>query len=48
MSKHRRDDVSTDPRLDDGTEADWAAEGGALPDGPATDPDEDSDVPEDR
>ena len=26
---------------DDGGEVDWASEGGALPDGPATDPDED-------
>ena len=58
MSKGRRDS-SSDPRLDDGTEVDWAAEGGALPEGPATDPDEDEDgaveghladddVPEDR
>jgi len=42
MSKGRRDS-SSDPRLDDGTEVDWAAEGGALPEGPATDPDEDED-----
>ena len=58
MGKHERDDVTTDPRLDDGTEVDWAAEGGALPEGPATDPDADEtpaaptvnedDVPEDR
>jgi hypothetical protein len=39
MTKERRD-VSTDPRLDEGTEADWAAEGGALPEGPAIDPDD--------
>jgi hypothetical protein len=58
MAKHQRDDVTTDPRLDDGREVDWASEGGALPEGPATDPDEDDapagptlaedDVPEDR
>lgn len=57
MTKGRRD-ASTDPRLDDGTEVDWASEGGALPEGPATDPDDgdegtgtslaDDDVPEDR
>jgi len=58
MTEKRRD-TSSDPRLDDGTEVDWAAEGGALPEGPATDPDEDEDdavgsnladddVPEDR
>jgi len=57
MTKERRD-VSADPRLDDGTEVDWVAEGGALPEGPATDPDAgeeatgtslaDDDVPEDR
>ncbi len=57
MTKGRRD-ASTDPRLDDGTEVDWASEGGALPEGPATDPDvgdedagtslADDDVPEDR
>jgi hypothetical protein len=41
MGKDERDDVTTDPRLDDGSEVDWASEGGALPDGPATDPDED-------
>ncbi len=38
MTKGRRD-TSSDPRLDDGTEVDWASEGGALPEGPATDPD---------
>lgn len=58
MEQHERDDVTTDPRLDDGTEVDWASEGGALPEGPATDPEDDEtpapptlaedDVPEDR
>ncbi len=57
MGKHERDDVTTDPRLDDGTEVDWASEGGALPEGPATDPEDEApvgpslaadDVPEDR
>ena len=38
--QHEHDDVTTDPRLDDGTEVDWASEGGALPEGPATDPDD--------
>jgi len=42
MTNGRRD-VSTDPRLDEGTEADWAAEGGALPEGPAIDPDDSED-----
>ena len=42
MEKHERDDVTTDPRLDDGTEVDWASEGGALPEGPATDPDDET------
>lgn len=41
MGKHRRDDVSSDPRLDDGTEADWSSEGGATPDEPATESDRD-------
>ena len=59
MGKHERDDVTADPRLDDGSnEVDWAAEGGALPEGPATDPEDDETpappslaedaVPEDR
>jgi hypothetical protein len=58
MSQHEHDDVTTDPRLDDGTEVDWASEGGALPEGPATDPEGDEtpapptlaedDIPEDR
>ena len=57
MEQHERDDVTTDQRLDDGTEVDWASEGGALPEGPATDPDDrtpapptlaEDDVPEDR
>jgi hypothetical protein len=57
VEQHERDDVTTDPRLDDGTEVDWASEGGALPEGPATDPDDETqapptlaedDVPEDR
>lgn len=29
-------DVQSDPSLDDGTHADWTAEGGATVDGPAT------------
>lgn len=35
----REDDVDTDPALDDGQSADWSSEGGATPDGPATDTD---------
>jgi hypothetical protein len=31
-------DTESDPSLDDGTNADWTAEGGATPSGPATDP----------
>lgn len=34
-----KQDVSSDPALDDGTAADWSSEGGATPDGPATDED---------
>jgi hypothetical protein len=31
-------DTESDPSLDDGRSADWTAEGGATPSGPATDP----------
>jgi hypothetical protein len=33
-------DTQSDPALDDGTSADWSSEGGAVPEGPATDPDD--------
>ncbi|WP_208542820.1 hypothetical protein [Nocardioides euryhalodurans] len=42
MSEHPRDE-SSDPSLDDGTSTDWSGEGGAVPEGPATDPDDGSD-----
>lgn len=32
-----RDDVSSDPRHDDSEGSDWTDEGGATPQGPATD-----------
>ena len=31
-------DVESDPALDDETGSEWADEGGAMDDGPATDP----------
>lgn len=34
----KRPDQESDPSLDDGTSTDWSGEGGALPDGPATEP----------
>lgn len=37
MDDDRRD-VSSDPAHDDSTGADWSDEGGALPEGPAEDP----------
>lgn len=30
-------DTQSDPALDDGTSSDWSSEGGAVPEGPATD-----------
>lgn len=33
-------DVESDPALDDTTGSEWADEGGAVPDGPATDPED--------
>jgi hypothetical protein len=43
-----KDDVQSDPSLDDGESADWSAEGGATPEGPATDPDAADDKPDDH
>lgn len=37
--KDTRRDVDSDPSLDD-DDTDWSDEGGATPEGPATDPDE--------
>ena len=42
MSQNPRDE-SSDPSLDDGSSTDWSGEGGAVPEGPATDPDDGSD-----
>ena len=41
MHETPRDETS-DPSLDDGTSTDWSGEGGAVPEGPATDPDDDA------
>ena len=35
-------DHKSDPRLDDGEAVDWASEGGATTEGPATDPEDGS------
>ncbi len=35
-------DHESDPSLDDGETVDWASEGGATPEGPATDPEDGS------
>lgn len=43
MSEQRPDTVS-DPALDDDQGSDWSDEGGATPQGPATDTDSDTDV----
>jgi hypothetical protein len=40
MKDHQKD-VDSDPSLDDDT--DWSSEGGATPEGPATDPEESAD-----
>lgn len=34
----KQHDADSDPSLDDGDSSDWSDEGGATPDGPATDP----------
>jgi hypothetical protein len=39
----KQDDVTTDPRMDDDA-TDWSGEGGATPQGPATD--EEADEPD--
>jgi len=39
-----REDTQSDPALDDGTSADWSSEGGAVPQGPATDAEGDADA----
>ena len=36
--KNAEPDVESDPALDDETGSEWADEGGAVDDGPATDP----------
>ena len=41
--KDNQKDVESDPSLDD-DDTDWSSEGGATPEGPATDPDESSGV----
>ena len=41
MSK-QGSDHEADPRLDDGEAVDWASEGGATTEGPATDPEDGS------
>lgn len=41
---HRRDEVS-DPGLDEETGSDWSDEGGALPEGPATEPEAGAEEP---
>lgn len=41
MSSKQRD-ADSDPSLDDGDSADWSDEGGATPQGPATDPEDGS------
>ena len=33
-------DVEADPGLDEGSDTDWSGEGGATPDGPATETEE--------
>ena len=40
MKDHQKD-VDSDPSLDD-DDTDWSSEGGATPEGPATDPDDES------
>lgn len=42
MSTHQHDEES-DPSLDDGSSSDWSDEGGATPEGPATDVEDASD-----
>lgn len=37
---HTEADTTSDPSLDDETGSDWSGEGGAVPDGPATDPED--------
>lgn len=39
QSDERQDSIS-DPGLDAGESGDWAGEGGAIPSGPATDPED--------
>ncbi|MFL6107859.1 MAG: hypothetical protein ACJ72D_14345 [Marmoricola sp.] len=45
MSRNEKD-AEADPALDDGESADWSSEGGATPEGPATDTDADVTNPE--
>ncbi len=40
MTSTGRDDTTSDPSLDDSEGNEWADEGGAVQEGPATDPDD--------
>ena len=41
-------DSQSDPSLDDGESSDWSSEGGAVPEGPATDADNSDETDDDR